>query len=134
METKKTESTVGSGASNTWCADCTFTLSLECRMCKMIVSEKKESKQFAMCKCDNKVLLVRMKPQEYLTGGNDADAVLVHMKRTGCLSSSDQNNKSNKNNTSKEACHVRNETVTMTLFQWQDMRHQFRTETYLEED
>jgi hypothetical protein len=87
-------------------------------MCKDVLIEKAEAKRFSMCKCDNKAILIRIKPQEYCTGGNDADAVLVHMKRTGC----------------PKSCTPRSETLTMTLFQWQDMRQQFRTGEYLTED
>jgi len=104
--------------SNTWCDFCTYTLMLQCQFCKVMVMEKERIGAFSMCKCDNKVVLARTKAQEYLTGGSDTDAVLVHMKRTGC----------------SKQCKVRSETIEMTLFQWQDMRQQFLSGEYLDEE
>lgn len=106
-ETKKSNSK--ESKSNTWCDHCTYTLTLECLKCKSTLVVAEENKRFVLCKCENQAILARFKEQEYFTGAQDTDATRVHQKRTGCSA----------------GCTTRGETITQTLFQWQEQRQQF---------
>ena len=102
---------------NTWCDHCNFQLLIECRKCKQVVEERKEKRRFAFCKCDNMAGLSRLDDckennlENYLITGDDTDATLVKIKRISCV----------------KGCATRNEMIIYTLYQWQDLRQQFRS-------
>jgi hypothetical protein len=103
---------------NTWCDDCEFLVTVQCRQCKQKLNEHKDTNRFVFCKCDNAAGLARIENEKvkktcesYLITGKDTDGTLVRMSRSSC----------------PKGCKARNETICYTLFQWQDLRQQFRT-------